>query len=206
MENGLVCSRDLNSVKLPRSGAVIKLITIDMTGWTDNVHPDISAVDQGTYPYRIMFRDSSNKAVHVMSSEMKASGMKTLLECAESRGIYPQAGTQVEIICPVDYVKEYEVSGVQPYGTRFRCGLEQFNDYGLDALPFKPKDGVCEQRLESVLDQVVHTWSANETTRDARRFAPFTKSIYHYHDIDNDRINGVLSKQGSSDFDSLLGR
>jgi hypothetical protein len=193
MADTLFCSHATKDIKIPRSGLRISRICIDMTGWRDSSEKGRSIVEKGGFPYSLEFRDADGKTVTMLSSRVDPEGMRDLMETAADMGIIPASGTFVEITCPAENIRSYRVVGNRAYGTKFSTGLEQFNEYGLDTMTFTLKGGACQEHLESVLDQVLHTWAQSETTRTVRRHAPFSQSVYQYHDEDNARLDGSRS-------------
>lgn len=158
-------------------------VVIDMTSWLSN-----DVVDK-RYPYNVVFKDDVGEPQRYSSKQIKSGGMDSLLADMEAEyHAVPLDTTKVVVLCP----KELLYDSSLPYSCRAETTVADLCDKGLLALDFDvTTDKEIRQRLETVLDAVVHS-SCKQYCHDPKwRNAVFPNSKHRYDRVDNERAAEV---------------
>lgn len=156
----------------------IEKIMIDMSGWCEGDDDDMDLIKKGTYPYIIDFRDAAKEPHRAAVDGYKSGNFKALMDDMGNRyhGLV-NYNTRVEIIIP------QSITTKMGYDSGFinQCQVEELGQIGMDAIRIKlPDDGKLQARLQTCLDEVVHTAWLNCHTIDTPQDILFPQSINHY--------------------------
>lgn len=181
----LYANKDIFMRKRRKHVRPLDHITIDMTGWANNVNHN----DDGIYSYSAEFIDDAQTKQLVVCTGMKSGGMKKLLsELRHRYNVVPLETTPVYVIGPKDAIKNTKVS----HGAVSKCCVQALRYHGIKALDFYPTDkGNAGIRLESVLDEIVHQ-SGIASGYPLSRHTVFPRSVYHYDVAEKDCREGKI--------------
>ncbi|MBO5435115.1 hypothetical protein J6A31_04765 [bacterium] len=165
----------------------IREILIDMTGWKNN---ETDQLDKEIYPYSVEYMDLNDSVHRFATTKITSNGMNEMLTyLRDTYHVMPTDSTFVKIITPVECIHD-DGSG---YGKITKTSVKDLRLHAMEVFPFRFEQGLTNDRLQSVLDEVVHKSVLEYKTCIKKRGNIFKRSVYRYHDEESVRNNELES-------------
>lgn len=164
----------------------ITKIMIDMSGWNNEKEDNLQLLKEGTYPYKLEFKDAKNVIHSVTSDGYKSGNFKQLMDDVGQRcGCIVDFYTQVEIIIPEHIMSEAHYDR----GCISYCSVKELGESGMKALDASiVPQGKIQQRIQTCLDEIVHTAWYNCHTIDTPDHQLFPESVNKYSYAPEERM------------------